>query len=43
MEKIQNIEVSAIRVSPLNPRKTIDKDGLRELADNEERILKEGE
>ena len=34
MEKIQNIEVSAIRVSPLNPRKTIDKDGLRELADN---------
>ena len=34
MEKIQDIEVSAIRVSPMNPRRTIDAESLRELADN---------
>ena len=34
MKKIENIELKAIRTSPLNPRKTFDQESLQELADN---------
>ena len=37
MEQIQNISTRLIQRSPLNPRKTFDMDGLRELAENIER------
>ena len=36
---VKNINLSLIEPSPLNPRKTIDEDGIRELADN---ILQHG-
>lgn len=34
MKKIENIELKAIRTSPMNPRKTFDQESLQELADN---------
>ena len=37
MEQIQNIATRLIQKSPLNPRKTFDEDGIKELAENIER------
>lgn len=39
MEQIKNIPLASIEPSPMNPRKTFDKEGLQELADN---ILQHG-
>ena len=39
MEQIKNIPLESIEPSPLNPRKTFDKEALQELADN---ILQHG-
>ena len=33
MEQIKNIPLESIELSPLNPRKTFDKEALQELAD----------